>query len=726
MSQITIRKNQGVSIIVIDDPDSKLNTITEQLGDELDAALTRIEGDASCAGVVLISGKPDSFIVGANIDQLTQLKTAADAEQISRKGQRWLDRLEAIKVPVVAAIHGSALGGGLELAMACHARVCSDSPKTKVGLPEIQLGLIPGAGGTQRLPRLVGIQVGLDMILTGRNLRPKKARKLGLIDEVVPQAALEVAAIGWIKKLAKKKNKKRSRGLAPDLKELKGMLDSKELTELLLSGNPLGRAFVFKKGRETVQSKTRGHYPAAFAALRAVETGLAKGIKAGLAAEAKEFGQLVVSDVSKALTGIYFDTQSIKKDSGVASDAKPRTISRLGILGGGLMGGGIAYISSKKGVDVRIKERDPESGAKALGAVWDLLKGDVKRKRVTRPEAEVLMSHISATDDLSGFGPVEMVIEAVFEDLELKQRLLEEVEARTDERCIFASNTSSLPITKIAAASKRPETVLGMHFFSPVHKMPLLEIIVTGKTSDEVTTTAVAFGKRLGKQTIVVSDGVGFYTSRILAPYMNEAASVLAEGASIDAIDRAMLDFGYPVGPIALMDEVGIDVGAKVAKIMFDAYGERMKPVEQLQAVLDDNRFGRKNRRGFYLYGDKKKGSKKQVDESVYGLLPGGKKRQPINVEEVQLRIALQMVNEAAHCLGEGILRNPRDGDIGAIFGLGFPPFFGGPFRYIDRRGAQAVVDDLQRLRDRFGARFEPAAALHDAARNNRVFREDR
>jgi 3-hydroxyacyl-CoA dehydrogenase/enoyl-CoA hydratase/3-hydroxybutyryl-CoA epimerase len=374
-----------------------------------------------------------------------------------------------------------------------------------------------------------------------------------------------------------------------------------------------------------------------------------------------------------------------------------------------------------KGMQVRLKERDAEAGAKALGAVWDLVKQKRDRKQLTRAEAQRALTRVTASPDLTGFAACDLVIEAVFEDLALKQRLLKELEAITPETCIFASNTSSIPIGRIAEASARPQQVLGMHFFSPVHKMPLLEVIVTPRTADRATATAVAYGKRVGKQVIVVHDGPGFYTSRILAPYMTEATRVLVEGASVDEIDRALMDFGFPVGPITLLDEVGIDVGAKVTKIMHEAFGERMAPVAALQAVIDDKRQGRKNNRGFYRY---EKGKKAGVDETVYDLLPGGRKRKAVADEEVQQRVVLAMVNEALLCMGEGILRSPRDGDIGAIFGLGFPPFLGGPFRYVDMRGAERVLDEMKKLHDRYGERFAPAPALVEAARNRHMFRD--
>jgi 3-hydroxyacyl-CoA dehydrogenase/enoyl-CoA hydratase/3-hydroxybutyryl-CoA epimerase len=723
---ISIRQAEnGISIVVLDAKGDKVNTLSPALGDELDPAMERLGGDTTCAGIVLISGKADSFIVGADIKQLATLRRAEEGARLSRHAQHLLDRLAAMRIPVVAAIHGPCLGGGLELALACHGRVCSDDRSTKLGFPEIQLGLIPGAGGTQRAPRLVGVQAALDMILTAKNISPAKAKKMGLVDEVVPKSHLEQSAMALVRKLAQEKKQQEDRNLLEvQLAELRSLLDGRELTERLLGSNALGRRFVFRKAGAMVQSKTRGNYPALPAALRAIEAGLAGGMKKGLEVESQEFGQLIVSDVSRRLVELFFATQTMKRETGVSDTAvQPATITRLGILGGGLMGAGIAYVAAHQGVHVRMKEQDPGRAAASLKSVRELVKPRFKRKGLTSSEEEKILARISATADYSGFRHADLIIEAVFEDLSLKQGLLREIEPMISERCIFASNTSSLPISQIAAAAQRPEMVLGMHFFSPVQKMPLLEIIVTDKTAAQATATSVEFGKKLNKQVIVVKDGVGFYTSRILAPYLNEAAHVLSEGGAIEDIDRAMMDFGFPVGPMALMDEVGIDVAAKVAQIMYQAFGQRMKPVKALEGILAEQRYGRKNKRGFYLYGEKKKG-KKLVDESVYACLAGGKRRQSINPQEVQKRLSLQMINEAMHCLGEGILRCPRDGDIGAIFGLGFPPFWGGPFRYVDSQGAEKLLGEMERLKDHWGVRFEPAPLLVEAAKDHRQFHD--
>jgi 3-hydroxyacyl-CoA dehydrogenase/enoyl-CoA hydratase/3-hydroxybutyryl-CoA epimerase len=336
-----------------------------------------------------------------------------------------------------------------------------------------------------------------------------------------------------------------------------------------------------------------------------------------------------------------------------------------------------------------------------------------------RLERDDKLRLVTTTTDWAGLEAVDVVIEAVFEDLALKQEMLRAFEA-VNPRGIFASNTSSIPIGQIAEASAHPETVLGMHYFSPVPKMPLLEVIVTDRTAPEVTATAVALGKKQGKTVIVVRDGPGFYTSRILAPYMNEAAALLVEGAGIEELDRALTTFGFPVGPITLLDEVGIDVGEKVGKILHAAFGDRMTPPAALHEVLASGRLGRKNGKGFYTYG----GKKKEVDQTVYALLPGGRTRKPFSREELQDRVVLQMVNEAVLCLGEGILRSARDGDVGAVFGLGFPPFRGGPFRWADAVGAKALVEKLERLRDRLGPRFTPAPLLVELAARGGRFHE--
>ncbi len=699
-----------VAIITFDIEGESVNTLSPEVAAEFEGLMTRAASDSGARAIVFISGKKDSFIAGAKIDFIQTIGSAAEAAAFSRQGQVGFDRLDAFEKPVVAAIHGVCLGGGLEWALACDYRIATDSPKTTLGLPEVQLGLLPGAGGTQRLPRLVGAQVALDLILSGKTLKAKKALKLGVVDEVVPAPIL--------KSIAKKRaleaadgqlSPERARGMSTVTKSrtfsafVKGLTDQKAWAELALEDNPLGRKVLFDQAKKQLLKKTRGKYPAPEKALEVIKLGLDKGMKAGLEAEAAAFGELAVSDVSKRLVEIFFATTALKKDNGTKDPkAKPVEVKKLGILGGGLMGAGIAYVTAAQmKTPVRIKDKDEGGVQRALGHVRGLLDDRVKKKSITWREADKSMALVTATTDLSGFKSADVVVEAVFEDLKLKHQMVKDIEALGAPKVIFASNTSSIPIAQIAQASKHPETVIGMHYFSPVNKMPLLEVITHPGTADWVTATCVDIGKRQGKTVIVVNDGVGFYTSRILAPYMNEAAFLLAEGADITDVDKALVEFGFPVGPITLLDEVGIDVAAKVAKIMQAAFGTRMAAPGTTETLIADGRLGRKSKKGFYTYAE---GKKKEVDESVYAVLPHGKDRKRFDRFEITERCVLQFVNEAIRCWGEGILRSARDGDIGAIFGLGFPPFLGGPFRYVEAQGLGKILERTEHYQERFGA----------------------
>ncbi len=699
----------GVATLLLDVPGETLNVLGEDVAEEFAAHLARFERDPAIAGVVLASGKRDSFIAGARIDLFQKANTAAAAEKLARGAQAHFDKVAAWPKPIVVAIHGVCLGGGLEWALACTWRIATNDPRTKLGLPETKIGVIPGAGGTQRLPRLVGVRAALEIICQQKEVRASKAHRIGLVDEVVPPAILLDVARQRVRGLAQGKLRREPRKAAA----------AERLQQKVLDGTALGRKVVFSKARQAIRTKAGDHYPALLRAVDAVEYGLAKGMARGLANEARIFGELAVTDTARRLMEIFFATTDLKRDSGVDDPAvKPRPVTRVGVLGGGLMGSGIAIVTTQRaGLPVRIREKDDDAAARGLAAVRHSLDEGVKKHAIDRLERDRLMAFVTTTTGWSGLDAVDVLIEAVFEDLALKQEMVRAFEA-VNPKGIFASNTSSIPIGRIAEASAHPETVLGMHYFSPVPKMPLLEVIVTDRTAPEVTATAVALGKKQGKTVIVVRDGPGFYTSRILTPYMNEAAHLLLEGARVDDIDRALVAFGFPVGPLNLIDEIGIDVGEKVGKILHAAFGRRMEPAAALHDVLASGRTGRKGKKGFYTYD----GKEKRVDESVYDLLPGGRARKRIPAGEIQERVASQLVNEAIRCLGEGILRSARDGDIGAVFGLGFPPFRGGPFRHADAIGATALVDRLRRLEGKHGERFSPAPLLIELAAAGRTF----
>ncbi|NHZ70066.1 MAG: fatty acid oxidation complex subunit alpha FadJ [Proteobacteria bacterium] len=705
--------DNGVATVLIDRHDETINTLGEELVLELTPLVDRLE-EPDVRAVVIGSAKSD-FLAGADIRMFGTISTPEEAIDALKALHAPYDRLEALHVsggkPVVMAIHGACLGGGLELALTGSMRICSDSDRTQIGQPEVQLGLIPGGGGTQRLPELIGLAAGLEMIVAGKPVRHHKARKLGLVDEVVPrEILLEIA-----QRRAAEAIDAETADRGPAMS-----LSTKSLQRLALEKNPAGRKVLFKKATEMMMKETGGHYPAPKRAIEAVQIGAEHGRAAGIAAEIRFFAELVLTDESAALRSIFFATTSLKADSGVDSDATARSADHVAVLGGGLMGGGIAAVSAvNAGAIVRIKEIDTTGVGRGLGYVAKVVAKRAKRRRMSTFEVEQIMNRVTGSATWAGFGNTDIVIEAVFEDLDLKRSMLEQVETVTQPGTIFASNTSSLPITDIAAEAARPEDVIGMHYFSPVEKMPLLEIVTTKRTSDETTATAVAVGKAQGKTVIVVNDGTGFYTTRILGPYSNEAGFLLDEGASVEDIDGAMTDWGFPVGPLLLADEVGIDVGAHIAVIMAEAFGRRMEGPPLMAGLIADGRKGRKNGKGFYLYD---KGERQGVDESVYAALDLGPRKDfpPADIAE---RMSMAFINEAARCLEDGILRSARDGDIGAVFGLGYPPFRGGPFWTIDQMGAESVVDKLIVLAAKHGDRFEPARIIRDYAAEGKKFR---
>nr|WP_318384043.1 fatty acid oxidation complex subunit alpha FadJ [uncultured Enterobacter sp.] len=697
---LTVRPD-NVAVVTVDVPGEKMNTLKAEFASLVRAILRQIRENKDLRGVVFISAKKDNFIAGADINMIGHCQSAQEAEALARQGQQLMADIHALTVPVVAAIHGACLGGGLELALACHARICTDDAKTVLGLPEVQLGLLPGSGGTQRLPRLVGVSTALDMILTGKQLRPRQALKVGLVDDVVPVSILLEAAVG---------------------RALKGRPTGRHLPvrERILAG-PLGRTVLFRMAEKKALHKTQGNYPAVPRILNVIHTGLAQGRSSGYDAEARAFGELAMTPQSQALCHLFFASTEIKSDPG--SDTPPGPLRSVGILGGGLMGGGIAYVTASKGkLPVRIKDIAPRGINHALQYSWQQLDKKVRRRHIRASERDAEMALISGTTDYRGFAHRDVVIEAVFEDLALKQQMVAEVEEHCAAQTIFASNTSSLPIGDIAAKAMRPENVIGLHFFSPVEKMPLVEVIAHAKTSEQTIATTVKLAKKQGKTPIVVDDKAGFYVNRILAPYINEAMRMLTEGERVEHIDNALVKFGFPVGPIQLLDEVGIDTGTKIIPVLEQAYGERFSaPANVVAAILNDDRKGRKNGRGFYLYPAKGRTSKKQVDPAIYPLV-GATGSATLAAEQIAERCVMMMLNEAARCLDEKVIRSARDGDIGAVFGIGFPPFLGGPFRYMDSLGAGNVVASLQRLASLYGPRFTPCESLLQMAERGVTF----
>lgn len=712
------RRSDGVAVVWVDVPGEKVNVFREGFEKEFEEVFDELEADPALRGVVIASAKEDSFSAGADVKMLRAVEQPEDAEELSRIGQEVMNRIAGFPDPVVAAIHGACLGGGLELALACHGRVASDYEKTRLGLPEVMLGVIPGTGGTQRLPRVVGLERALDLILTGKQIPAGYARSMGLVDEVVhPAILIEVAAehaLGLTRPQG-------AAGVSAALKTIGRAASVDRVKAFFLEDNPAGRKLVFNQARKKVLARTRGNMPAPLRAIEVIRTGLEDGMEAGLRAERKAFGELAASSEAKNLMALFFAREALKKERG--AEAEPRQVRKIGVLGAGLMGSGIGYITAyKAGLPVRLKDVDVVPLRSGLRSIRKTLERRAAKKRMPDSEVERIMHLIRPTTGYTGFGQADVVIEAVVEDLAVKQQVLQEVEEAAPE-AIFASNTSSIPISRIAEAAERPEQVVGMHYFSPVDRVPLLEVIAGEKTAPEVVATCVELGKRQGKIVIVVNDGAGFYTTRILAPYFAEAAHLLSEGVPIDRIDRALVEFGFPVGPFHLLDEVGIDVGQKIQGILHEAFGERMAPVQAMDRIVEDGRFGKKNGMGFYTYRPRGEGYERrdEVDESVYALL-GVRPTVNLEPEKIALRCTLAMVNEAVRCYEEGILRSARDGDVGAVFGLGFPPFLGGPFRFIDSLGTGEVLELLEDHRLRLGERFAPAKLIRRMAEQRQSF----
>ncbi len=700
---LTLEKQDSVGVLWMDLPGEEWNKITIDMVGLFDEQMQQIEADPDIEAVVLISGKK-GFMAGADIEEFLKLGPG-EAKEVSVEGHKMFARIEDSSKPYVAAIHGACMGGGTEISLACAGRVVSSHSSTVMALPEVKLGLLPGLGGSFRMPRLIGLQRALGIILTGKNVYAYSAYKMGLADVIVDQPKLLEAAKKHALNIARGKFKRK---------------DKRSLPEKILESNPVTRNIIISKAKETVMRSTYGNYPAPLKILETIKAHQGKSREAAWDIETTHFDQLLQTNESYQLIQLFFAMNALKKNP---MKDQARRVDTLAVLGAGLMGEGIAEVSVLKQMDILLKDLYEESLAKAKKNIWTSMSKKIRQKSMTKADAETLINKVNLSTDFTGFQKVDMVIEAVFEDINIKHQVIKETEAHIPTHAIFASNTSALPITQIAEASDRPEQVIGMHYFSPVQKMPLLEIITTPHTADWVTATALDVGIRQGKTCIVVKDGPGFYTTRILSPFLNEALHLLDEGADILTIDRAMKQFGFPVGPMTLIDEVGIDVGAHIAEgalgEMFQARGE--KADNRMRQLADAGFKGRKSKKGFLQY-DTKTGKKLRgkVNEDIYAFF-GGASRKSMDVRVIQDRMSLVMINEAVRCLEEGIIQSPRDGDIGAIFGLGFAPFTGGPFRYIDRLGAKKLEDTFTTYRA-VGQRYEPAQMLKDYASTGQTF----
>ncbi|HYK97938.1 MAG TPA: 3-hydroxyacyl-CoA dehydrogenase NAD-binding domain-containing protein [Candidatus Acidoferrales bacterium] len=684
--------SDGVARVVIDRPTDSVNAIDPPLIAALAKAVAEAR-EAQPRGLVFWSAKPDQFVGGADLNMLSVWPSAAEIREASRAIQRVFDDIAALPFVTVAAINGSALGGGYELALACDWRVAADAPSVRIGLPEISLGLLPAGGGTQRLPRLIGLPRALDNILNARRHNARRALRAGMVDEVVTAAALDRAA--------------RDRALAGRKNHARGGATAVERAATWLGP---ARAFALRTARERVMKETRGHYPAPLRALDAITTGLAHGMPAGLEAEAKSFGELATSDVARNLIALFLLGLKQRKaaSGGLPAAPAPTTIA---VLGAGLMGSGIAQSAAVARMNVRLRDVDESALTRGLASVRSLTEDAGRKGVVDRREAKRAVARVSGTTDWSGFARAELVIEAVFEELAVKRAVIAELEKVVRDDTVIASNTSALPIARIAEGARCPGRIVGMHFFSPVHRMPLVEVVRPAAADPEAVARVVAAGQALGKTVIVVRDGPGFYTTRVIGVMLGEATRLLYEGARIEDVDRAMTAFGWPVGPFTLMDEVGLTVarhaGETVATTV--AEGDTGLARNAVAALVDAGLVGKRGGAGFYLYD----GKKRTPNPRVYELL-GSRPTQW--QEDAAQRLVALFVNAAATCLDAEVLRSPAEGDLGAVLGLGFPPFLGGPFRYADARGP-ALRELLRSLADRYGSHYSPSVSLASGRR---------
>lgn len=699
----------GIAELKLDLSGEKVNKLNQATLQEFDAATQAIAKDGSVKGVIVTSGKA-VFIVGADITEFGGM-FARGEESIAQnvlEVDRMFSRFEDLPVPTVAAINGICLGGGTELALSCDYRVMSTA--AKMGVPEVKLGIFPGFGGTVRLPRIMGVDNAVEWIATGSDKRPDEALKDGAVDAVVEPARLRDAALALVGQCIAGKldwQAKRAEKLAP------------------LKLNATEQAMAFTSSMAVVGGKAGPNYPAPMLALKAMQSGATLGRDAALEIEAKHFAKAAVTPQAEALIGVFLADQAVKKISGGWAKKATKEIRQAAVLGAGIMGGGIAYQSAARGTPIVMKDIREEALALGMSEAGKLLSKQVEKGRIKVAAMTETLARIRPTLNYGDFGGVDIVIEAVVENPKVKKAVFGEVEGLLREDTIIASNTSTISISSLAEGLQRPQNFVGMHFFNPVHMMPLVEVIRGARSSDEAIATTVALAQKMGKTPIVVNDCPGFLVNRVLFPYFAGFHMLLRDGADFQAVDKAMERFGWPMGPAYLMDVVGMDTAVHAAEVMAEGFPDRMRPdFKATTAMLvEAGRLGQKNGKGYYVYAPDKKGRpKKSVDATTYELIaPVVAQRRDFTADEIVARCMLPMVNEIARCLEEKIVSTPYEADMALVYGIGFPPFRGGACRYVDQTGAAnfvALCDKYASL----GKLYEAPGLLRDMAASGRKF----
>lgn len=710
--------NVGVATLLFDFKNEKINKLDGDTLLELQQHLTTLAKDNNVKLLVFESAKQGIFIAGADINEIKDIVSKEEAYEKARFGQQILHQIATLPFPSLAVINGACVGGGCELALACSYRIISDDKKAVIGLPEVNLGIIPGFGGCVRLPKLIGLQAALQLILPAKVIPGKKALSLKLVDAIYNHTLARSFIDNFIDKLLNRASFSQ--------KIIKNR--TKSINKKLLEDNPLGQKLIFKKAHQSLLQKTKGHYPAPFKALEVIEKIIGMDTEDALEVELQGFSEVAITDISKNLIQLFFTNEALKKESGIKNhNIKPLPINNSSVLGAGVMGGGIAWLFSNHNKNVRLKDIEWDAVAKGYQTASLYYQQMQKRRKIKPNQIRYKMNHIAGTINYNGFKQLDIAIEAVVENIAVKKMVLAEAESKLPDHAILASNTSSLSITEMASDLKRPENMIGMHFFNPVNRMPLVEIIPGIETSQQTIKSTVKLAKQLGKTPIVVGDCAGFLVNRILIPMLNEAALILQEGGVVTEIDNAIEQFGLPMGPFVLADEVGIDIGFHVASILEEAYGERMKVAGLFKHIfIEEKLLGKKSGAGFYKHENK---SPKRYNKNIDTILTFYRSDNNISVqsfndEMIIDRCILVMLNEAARCLQEGIIDNPAYLDMAMLMGSGFPAFRGGLLKYADNQGLQNICDKLTKLSEVYGQRFAPAQLLLDKANAGQTFYE--
>lgn len=710
--------NNGVANLTINLIDEKVNKLSSSIIGDLEKAINIIDGNKAIRLLIITSGKENNFIAGADINEIAEIIDYKQAIDKVKRGQDIINRISRLKIPTIALINGSCLGGGLELAMACNYRIGIKNDKTILGLPEVNLGIIPGFGGTQRMPLIIGLEAALDLIISAKSIDIYKAIKIGLIDAIINKEFLEVELSKIVSEiLANPSNN------SLIINRNKSKKFNKRIEKIPLSKH-LIKFFTAKK----IISKTKNNYPAPIVALNTImATYPSKLSNKDFNIELENFCNLVIGKEAKNLIKVFFMLEKAKKGKDIIGDnfITPK-ITNATVVGAGTMGGGIAWLLANNNIAVRLQDVSYKPIAIGYSQIFKIFSQMYKKKKIIQSEIDRKFNNVQYNLDYQGINNSQLIIEAVIEDIAIKKKVLEKIENNTQNSSIIVSNTSSLEIDNMSSVLTRPENFAGMHFFNPVDKMPLVEIIPHSKTSEETIKKIAAISIKLGKIPIIVKQTPGFLVNRILIPYICQAFYLLQEGCLIEDIDKAILDFGMPMGPFELSDVVGIDIGAKVAKVLEKSFDSHMKTPEILDEISSNIKFGgKKSGVGMYCYD--KKGNKKSINIEIYKIVDFVKKNSNIasiksSKTEIIDRCILQMVNEAARCIEEKIVNNAEELDLAMIIGTGFPPFQGGLLKYADNRGIANIVSTLQQLAIKYKLPIHPCQYLIKMAENNRKF----